>query len=79
MDTPARLPDDEDMVTHILSLLGPKALASAQFWNSTSVLSLHLQTNAMLRARRETVAAAENFLQSSTKDTPDLLSGSPNR
>lgn len=79
MNTPARLPDDEDMVTHILSLLGPKALASAQFWNSTSVVSLHLQTNPMLRAQRETVVAAGDFLRSSMKDTPDVLSGLPNR
>lgn len=42
----ARLPVEDDMVTHSLFFLGsPLALPSAQFWNSTSVLSLHLQTN----------------------------------
>lgn len=39
------LPDEEDMVTHNL-FLGPIiAVPSAQFWNSTSVLSLQLQIN----------------------------------
>lgn len=38
------LPDEDDMVTHSPFLEPPLALLSAQFWNSTSVLSLHLQT-----------------------------------
>lgn len=57
------LPDEEDMVTHIPFFLGLLPLPSAQFWNSTSVLSLHLQTNRMLTALIESRAAPANVYE----------------
>lgn len=44
------VPVEEDMVTHRpFFLRSSPARCSAQFWNSTSVLSLHLRTKIMFR------------------------------